>query len=465
MRDYSVKFKYGSDLYDISEYVNDIKDIPYMKRNSDYTIITEGYDFQVASTYPDITKLEVDSRVFVYSGSKMLHTGRVEKKKYDYDKRVYKLTIQHAMLDLENVQNISSSIHTDYILPLCETKTINIWEYSVINHNNVITALFAASGYDLDWSTYYTETTMSFYAVDGNYREGTHDWYNPVTHCSASQLYYLPDTLYSLNQDRAYNRYWVENKGHWHFTWPSSWEWISSPNAATLDKAPDTLEVVKVLSNIYGYNFVAKESQSFYVVAQDFLPTEVTVDDDEKISYSEDDYIGSNGVSVSYKTLELITEIENQSYNDGNRWFPDSLLMLSQQFYINSTAAYNDSEGKDDRDNVYTIQYTFSSGSSKENEKLKWMNNLVPIYISAGEYPYLIWPSVLNDGTPLALQRNAAISNGVEVTIETLSKNIWTLPHLFQLQEITFTDLEKDTVELIYRTDDFVQGIKFLGPE
>jgi hypothetical protein len=432
MNNYNVKYKSGSVVFDISDYVHDIKDVPFMIRNPDYTLIFDGYDITVSSAYTNITNIEENTQVFVYSGSTLIHNGRVEEKTYDWDKRTYKLKIQHALKDLDKMENSRRKLNS-FIAPLTQSVTVNTQTNYLIKHNDLITAHFSASGYKLDWSTYYVSTSINLISTKG-YNTSA-NWTHVIPNYRADQLYYVPGAMYNINQPKVWSPLWLEyNNGNITDT---------SPNTGGAENMLSSLEVVNILSSMYGYNYITKDTGSFYVVATAFDSIDITVPDNEKFTYEEKKYKGETGVSVGFSSLTLWTGIyyTNQSVN---RWFPTN---TSMQYYTTDTPELNGLEN-DGASQPVVYNNSYSTGSKAKS--LKWYNHLVPVAV-VDDLAYLIYPSVVGTDTIIKLQRDSTLSSGTEKTIETFSKNVWSLSHLYQAQEIKFSNLKKDLVKIIWR--------------
>jgi hypothetical protein len=432
MSNYIVKFKSGSIEYDISDYVSDIKDVPFMMRNPDYTVIFDGYKISIPSTYINITQIVEDVRMFVYSGSVLIHNGKVKSKKYDWDKRVYKIEVEHALKDLDNMENSRRKLNS-FIAPLTQSVIVNTQTNYLIKHNDLITAHFSASGYNLDWSTYYVSTSINLTATTG-YSVSV-NWNHVMVNYRTDQLYYLPGAMYNLNQPKVWSPQWNEyNNGNINDT---------SPNTAGAENMVSSLEVVNILSSMYGYNYIPKDTGSFYVVSTAFDLIDISIPDNEKFTYEENKYKGATGVSVGFSSLTLWTGVNfiNQSVN---RWFPTN---ASMQYYTTDTATLN---GLDTDSALQPVVYANSYSTGSKAKSLKWYNHLVPIAVFSGE-AHLIYPSVVGTDTIVKLQKIGTLSSGTEKTVETFSKNVWSLNHLYQAQEIKFTKLNEDLVEIVWR--------------
>lgn len=446
MNNYSVKFKSGSIVYDISDYVSDIKDVPYMMRNPDYTLIFDGYDISIPATYTNITKIEEDVRVLVYSGSVLIHNGKVKNKTYDWDKREYKVEVEHAMKDLDRVVNRKSTLNS-FIAPFTQSITVNTKTNKLIKHNDLITAYFSASGYNLDWSQYYVSTSMNLISTTGYLNDA--NWNNILINYTPDQIYYLPEAVYCLNQSAVKSVYNIENSVTWAIDPDNlgSIIWTINPNRESIEKMVSTLEVVNILSSMYGYNYIPKDSGSFYVVASAFDTNDISIPDDEKFVYDEKIYKGQSGVKVSFTSLTLWTGkgyFNFMGYEETkNRWFP---TIVAMQYYTRDEQRFNTTKDYANND----INYNNSYATGSNGKQLKWLNHLVPIAVISGT-PYLIYPGLEDDNTIIRFQRESVLSSGVEKKVETFSKNVWSIPHLYQAQEIKFSDLKEDLVEIIWR--------------
>jgi hypothetical protein len=225
MNNYSIKYKSASVDVDISSYVTDIGDVPYLVRNPDFTIVADGYDMKMSSTYTGITNIEENVSVLVYSGSVLIHNGKVEDKTYDYGKREYKIKVRNALTDLQDVENSRrrmGNIYNHYTQSVNFTYTFQeepplSQNHNLILHNDIIRACFSASGYSLDWTQYYETRSLNMYATYGfgTAQQGgifypTASWEYVMVNTEPENVWYLPGAIYCLNQPKVWSPQWLE---------------------------------------------------------------------------------------------------------------------------------------------------------------------------------------------------------------------------------------------------------------
>lgn len=432
MNNYNMKFKYSETLYDISDYMESVKDVPYMKRNPDYTIVVDGYDFVIPGTYTNVNLITEDIPVYIYSGSVLIHNGKVEDKTYDWDKRTYQIKVKHALRDLDDVRN-DKDLLNDYVSAFTESIDVYGHTNKLIKHNNLITAYFSASDYQLDWTEHYAEHSRNIASTKEYNTNANPGKYLPLT---TNDIYYLPEAMYCINQPKVWSPKWLKyNNGN-----PSD----TSPNTAGREQMVSTLEVVNVLSSMYGYNFIPKDTGSFYVVST-HNPASITISSDEIHSYEEKKYKGATGASVSFGSLTLWTGRNVSEFTQTiTRWFPSSSAML---YYVSEESGFN---GLDTDTSGQSVVFNNSYSSGSKAKSLKWYAHLVPLHVTES-VPYLIYPNVIDDLTIMKLQKDGVLKSGTEITLETFSKNIWSQPYLYPFEEIVFKDLQHDKIELIYR--------------
>src|SRR5574343_627583 len=84
----------------LSDYITSIDSVYLISRNSNYTPIAEGYNFQLSIATP--TVLSSGDNIYLYSGSYLIHNGYVDKAEYDYENRKYNVYVNHRFLKLKD---------------------------------------------------------------------------------------------------------------------------------------------------------------------------------------------------------------------------------------------------------------------------------------------------------------------------------------------------------------------------
>jgi len=437
-RNYKLYFKSESVLYDVSDYVDSIKSVPYVKRNPDFTLICEGYKVSIPSIYDKINSINEGTQFLFYSSSTLIHNGFVEEKEYDYKKRIYNIKIEHAINNkLKKVRNDKDYVH-NYISMFTQSVKAGFQSYNFINHNNLITAYFSASGFNLDWNTYYT--SRRFYVKGTTGYDANAAW-NYFFNVYSQEILYLPEAIYCVNQPKVFSPKWLKyNNGNENDT---------SPNTAGIEAMLTTFDMVDVLSSFFGYNYIPKDSGSFYVVSLNHgLNTTVNFNSNEIFDLKEKKIKSGSGVSVNFSSLTLwVDDNVSPFFPDTTRWFPSN---QPQWYYIFEQPTYN---GRDTDGNNRPVVYNNSYATGSFAKNIKWYNHLVPIYTSSVyNKTFLIYPSVVDEFSIVGLQFQVNLKPAIEYKLETFSKNLWeNFNYIDVFQEVEFSDLKKDEVSITYR--------------
>lgn len=439
MSSYKVEYKNTGNPVDISSYITNIGDIPYIVRNPDYTIVADSCDFRLSGAYLSSSNLVEGTHIYIYSGSKLILNGRVSEKLYDYEKREYKVTVSNALLDLTANLNHKARMNS-FIAPLCEINLpVHNYLYSdIIRHNNLITAHFSASGFKLDWDTYYVPQTRSM-AIAATIDLEQTALYTTFRDTTEDDIYYNTDAMYCINQAKVWSPQWLGyNDGDTGST---------APNTAEAANMLSSFDIVNILSSMTGYNYIPKDTGSYYVVSSVlFSNPNPIISYDDYYEYEEKLYKPKTGCKVNYTTLAL----DLSTYFNFGRWYPWG---YQQAFYHFFDYEYNKRvqlEGRDDN----LGQNSYATGSNPTS--LKWYNHLVPLYIETKIYEFLgfvafLFPDVRTDDTIIQYQRQNAVYGGTEKKLLTKSSNVWNQASLGTFQSIMFKDLKEDSVELKWR--------------
>ena len=473
---YTLKFVSGSTptLYDLSPNISDIKDVPYFVRNPDYTIVTDGYDFNVAITSPYISSLNINTQILFYSSSVLIHNGKIQLMEYLYDKKEYKVTVQHAMQDLNlykyNKDNVDTYLSGNY-----KAYTLNGQTNYLVKHNDIITACFNTAGYSLDWSKFTTESKHVHYTYGTDISASS----DLVGTASANNVWYLPEAMYCLNQAGVYSPLWLK-----YISGDANNGWQAANDAYS--SMPSLFEMVNILSSMFGYNYIPKDSGSFYIINYTSASINMNIPDDGTISRTDTSFLSqSNGVVCSFNALTLWTNgsYADNSYNinpfevNKNRWFPSTepqRYYVYDSFVTQSQAGSWFWEGQTTDQAGLTVNnpYTYSTYNTQRvsnvlfglhitqqgslldlgSQNIKWYDHLVPIINVGAGVPYLVIPAVQSDNNTIVdLQRTAILSSGVEKEIQCFASYSLGITKLSQAQEIRIVDPSNDISKIVWR--------------
>ena len=373
-----LKIKQGTTLIDITAEAYNVGEITYLSKNSDFTVIASGYSFNLSDAYTG-SVIELDDTVLFYSDSKVMHSGYITKREYDYDIKSHKYQVENDLLKLKkylaNSDNLKDIMHSH-----SSTKNIFGYDREIIHSTNLLTSLFEAAGLTLDYSSYYIQeaygTAVGYdYHYDGLY---SYDLSSSVE----DQLYFVPNQIYSMGQSGG------------AFASQS----ILSDDTR-IGEQVTLFDVVSMITAMKGYAFVAINSSSFAVVND---RTNYTISGSAVISKQYEYIEPENGLKIEFNTLKLWPS---------NFWFS----VGSSAFYTYYDPSY------DETDSSGFPKYTYTYGTNFYS--INYYNNLNPIYLDyqpayTTNYVVCIVPYMANYGIA-KYYFNAYLSSKIKYTIET----------------------------------------------
>lgn len=447
---------------DVSSYVVSVNSIPIIARNADYTLIAEGYKFELSSASPETG--EVGDNVYVYSGSVLLHNGQISSNIRNYEDSTYENEVDHKFIGLKEYM-IDYDTYDATFQVSASAQTCNGISYNLIGHVNLIKALLSKIGISLDTTTYYTVKTDYDWSMAWGYVSPPRAWPPtyatnrfhsgvPITNVSENEMFYLPQQLYSINQGGA---------------WPVQ----AIESVASLDRQDDKInawELLSELCSITGFVFAPKDTTTYYLINRIDFPS--TIDNDKLYEYEREDFSPkATNVACSYVTLR--TRVNGWEPDVGDAvnsiwWFPYGYTMEGYiryeasgwYYYTNGQKVTWDYTGTDYP--YWLIYYDGKSCCPTVNSRLNdtgkkqsisVLNHFNPIVIKTGVVyvvPMDVW---YRNEYPTEHKMAAVLDGGTKFTYVTDASKLGANPEIYYtagLLKLEIKDVRKNTLNVEY---------------
>lgn len=116
---FSVNNYYSGSWVDLSDYIIDASEVPYVSRNRDWTMRLENWSVKIAGSLKSIRgssyNFAVGDKFTVKDGSTFLFLGEVYFSYYNYDEQVYEVDIKSALSILQDYSCDYDTLHSYFI--------------------------------------------------------------------------------------------------------------------------------------------------------------------------------------------------------------------------------------------------------------------------------------------------------------------------------------------------------------
>lgn len=396
---------------DVSDYVVKIGSVPVYSRNEDYSLVAEGYDFQISNQYSGT--IAKDDPVYFYRDDELLHNGYISKISFDEKTLLNKVEVSHRLQELKDYQT-----DDDFGLIMDSfkvTRSVNEFDHETIRHTSLVEAIFDSIGLTIDWTRFVEKTDWTATALTGTGVSNLGVVTTPEF--GDNDIYYLPHQILCINQMKVWTPYYLNT------------------DEGTLNRI-DLFELLSILASLTGYVFAPKSETEYYCLND---KTELSFEDDELVDYEEEEIENrTSSLSVRYTTLKLTAGFYNSF------WFPTA---SGQAYYYDDTAAYN-GDPNDCEEYINNLNTNIGDES-----QIKWFNNFNPfvlIYDSdrATHQPYVVEPK-FSESFPLYYQKFWKTNDFWKVNLKTFGPIL--LPDLnANFISVKITDINNDLVEVEY---------------
>ena len=345
--------------YDVSDWVTNLSEIPYITRNNDYTIVSDYVKLNLSQAYPKGNIFKLNDSVLIWSGSQLLYNGIIKGKNTLYDDLKYEYVVNNSLIesfDLKNIQFTYDEMN-DYLTPYKQTKTIyaKVPAYGNdrwVQAHDLIYAIFDKIGITLD------TTYVYYHLMNVRGFQYSVTTLNPpyLTHSDidlligTDTLFFWIPMLYGINQVGMHQYGVIQN------------------SETLMENVPTLYEVLVKLCSLLGIVFIPKTSTSYYIVSRyDDVPT-------RNNNYEE--HYEQNYIAPKYKNFNMTYETLSAGSltappNDPNRlyvWYPFLPNAAGFPFWL--AGSYTS----------YTKNFStdwYDTGGSK----IEWFSHFIPFEI------------------------------------------------------------------------------------
>ena len=358
---YKVEIKHVPSLpafwRDVSDYIIDLGDTPFIARNDDYTRVDDYVDIKQSFTYG--FQFDTNDQVLIWSGSTLLFNGVISEKKVDNEKFQYKYRVQDSLvkkLKLSSYQMTLTDMET-YINTYAVSKTI----YGKVPTNtldkwigvyDVIYAIMDKIGVTLDTSLLFYHGQQAWgweFANPGS--TGQIAATGSLLQIGTDTLYFWVPMLYCANQEKIWTANYIDIK------------------PVLKAEAPSIYDVLSLLQGMLGIIFVPKSETEYYVISHTTgLPTRSP--NYEFSAENTEDKPKYDGATLSYKAFYYTNTLHPEWQFSHLPFMPNTeptdLPYLQEEFPVKYGYTH------------YVGDYNSQYGSlGKSKTELDWYNHLL----------------------------------------------------------------------------------------
>jgi len=388
---YSLKI----DSTDISSYVTDIDAVPFVTRNPDFTLVAEGYKFNYSSACT--SSFDVGDEVYFYSGSRALHHGYIISSKYDYDKQINEVEVEHDFLRLKEYVVDVATFGTAFST-YSTVQNTNNYNNNLINGMGIIQSCLSIIGRTVDTSSYTSRNYTSLYGYYGIYTGGTGwSFYGESIFDidEATEIFYFPNQLYAMGQGNIVTAAYIQTAD------------------SMIDKIPTAWDLLSHILSVMGICLVTKDETTYYVINNIAPPVVAAI-----FEYDKEDF-SAKWKSVYFEARALnIQKINNWHGSNAIWWFPYGEPMQS---YVSVNWGSTDK----DYDNQLWFYNWYSRYNGGKDGTIFWPTNFSPIVHKNSKW-YMIRVLPGSAFTNLACFKwKAVMTDGIKFIYTCDANNYW----------------------------------------
>ena len=394
--------------YDVSDFITDVADLPYITRNDDYTLVHDYVNIKQSFAYTTKQFAKGD-QVLIWSGSQLLFNGVIADKKSNQGNFEHQYKLEDSLIRKFKLGNykLRTSDMAEFINPYTVQKTIltkvpthtaDRW----INVYDLMYAIFNRIGMTVD-TTYLFYHGMQCNGYNFTYVPNAFvQSYEDVLTIGTDTLWLWVPMMYGMNQNYIWSQNYID-------THPD-----------LIDLTPSIYDVLSFLQSILNVVFIPKSATEYYIISNTSTVPVKDANFDADYEY--------NTLEPKYAALSL----KHKNFDNTDTYYPfeENKRFSYFPFFPNLSAnarcwLEENSIGGQEGWPTYFSEYRSGYGSlGKEKNEITIMNffmlfELLP-YGGMGNLIRIPFPQVNTKQTILKNIFDANLGVGSEIIYENL---------------------------------------------